>query len=44
MQIELPDLATSATLILGDEDRLNDDQYFAFCAANPELSVERTSQ
>lgn len=44
MQIELPDLATSATLILGDEDRLNDDQYFAFCAANPDLNVERTAE
>ena len=44
MQIELPDLATSATLILGDEDRLNDEQYFAFCAANPDLNVERTAE
>jgi Uma2 family endonuclease len=44
MQIELPELATSATLILGDEDRLNDDQYFAFCAANPDLNVERTAE
>jgi len=44
MQIELPELATSATLILGEEDRLNDDQYYAFCAANPDLSVERTAE
>jgi len=44
MQIELPELATSATLILGEEDRLNDDQYFAFCAANPDLNVERTAE
>jgi len=44
MQIELPELTASATLVLDPEDRLTDDQYFAFCAANPDLNVERTSE
>jgi Uma2 family endonuclease len=42
--ISLPDLSSRATLILGPEDRLTDDQYFAFCMANPDLNVERTAQ
>jgi len=44
MQIALPELTASATLILDSEDRLTDDEYFAFCAANPDLNVERTSE
>jgi Uma2 family endonuclease len=43
MQIALPELTAPATLILDGEDRLTDDQYFAFCMANPDLNVERTS-
>jgi Uma2 family endonuclease len=42
MRIAIPDLAGSATLTFGDEDRLSDDQYLAFCEANPDLNVERT--
>jgi Uma2 family endonuclease len=44
MQIALPERATSATLILDDGVRLTDEEYFAFCEANPDLSVERTAQ
>jgi Uma2 family endonuclease len=44
MQIELPELTAPATLTLDREDRLTDDEYFAFCAANPDLNVERTSE
>jgi Uma2 family endonuclease len=44
MQIALPELNAPATLILDREDRLTDDEYFAFCIANPDLNVERTSQ
>jgi Uma2 family endonuclease len=44
MQIALPELTASATLILDREDRLTDNEYFAFCAANPDLNVERTSE
>src|SRR5690242_10308522 len=44
MHIDLPELTAPATLILGREDRLTDDEYFAFCAANPDLNVERTSE
>src|SRR5580658_204053 len=42
MQIALPELNAPATLILDREDRLTDDEYFAFCVANPDLNVERT--
>ncbi len=31
-----------ATLILDREHGLTDEDYFAFCAANPDLNVERT--
>jgi len=44
MQIALPDLNAPATLVLDSEDRLTDEAYFAFCAANPELNVERTPE
>jgi Uma2 family endonuclease len=44
MQIALPDLNTPATLILDREHPLTDEAYFAFCAANPELNVERTPE
>jgi len=44
MQIALPELNAPATLILDREDRLTDDEYFAFCAANPDLNVERTAE
>ena len=44
MQIALPDLNTPATLILDREHRRTDEAYFAFCAANPELHVERTRE
>ncbi len=44
MQIALPELNAPATLILDREDRLTDDEYFAFCVANPDLNVERTAE
>jgi Uma2 family endonuclease len=44
MQIALPELNAPATLILDREDRLTDDEYFAFCVANPDLNFERTAQ
>jgi len=44
MQIALPDLNAPATLVLDSEDRLTDEAYYAFCAANPELNVERTPE
>jgi Uma2 family endonuclease len=44
MQIALPELNAPATLILDREHRLTDKEYFAFCAANPDLNVERTSE
>src|SRR3979411_1583822 len=44
MQIALPDLNTHATLILDRDHPLTDEEYLAFCAANPELNVERTRE
>jgi len=44
MQIALPDLTTPATLILDREHRLTDEEYLAFCVANPDLYVERTRE
>jgi Uma2 family endonuclease len=44
MQMALPELNAPAILILDREDRLTDDKYFAFCVANPDLNVERTSE
>jgi Uma2 family endonuclease len=44
MQIALPELNAPATLILDREDRFTDDEYFAFCVANPDLNVERTAE
>jgi|HubBroStandDraft_6_1064221.scaffolds.fasta_scaffold77418_2 Uma2 family endonuclease len=44
LQIALPELNGPATLILDREDRLTDDEYFAFCVANPDLNVERTAE
>jgi Uma2 family endonuclease len=44
MQIALPELNGPATLVLDSEDRLTDDEYFAFCVANPDLNVERTAE
>ena len=42
--IAIPDLTTSAALVLDRERRLTDEDYFDFCAANPNLNVERTSE
>jgi hypothetical protein len=44
MQIALPELHSPATLILDREHGLSDDEYLAFCDANPDLRLERTAQ
>jgi Uma2 family endonuclease len=44
MQIALPDLTFPAILSFGFEHRMSDDEYFEFCAANPDLVVERSSE
>jgi Uma2 family endonuclease len=43
MRLALPDLDAPATLILDPRNRLSDDDYFAFCMANPDLQIERTA-
>jgi Uma2 family endonuclease len=42
--IALPDLTSAATLTLGPEDRLTDDEYFEFCMENPDINFERTAR
>jgi Uma2 family endonuclease len=44
MQIALPDRTASATLVLDRNHPLTDEAYFDFCAANPDLNVERTPE
>jgi hypothetical protein len=42
MQLALPDLQAPAILAFGNGQRMADDQYVAFCLANPDLRIERT--
>jgi len=44
MQVTLPEEALPAKLILNPELRMNDDEYFAFCMANPDVRFERTAE
>jgi len=44
MQFVLPEQALPARLFLNPELRMTDDDYFAFCMANPNVRFERTAQ
>jgi len=44
MQVVLPEATESAKLILDPPRMLNDDDYYAFCLANPDLRIERSAQ
>ena len=44
MHIALPELHEPVTLILDSEHGISDQDYFAFCEANPDLRLERTSR
>jgi Uma2 family endonuclease len=44
MQVTLPDEALPAKLTLNPELRMNDDEYYAFCMANPDVWFERTAE
>jgi Uma2 family endonuclease len=44
MQVVLPEQALPAKLTLNPELRMNDDEYYKFCMANPDLRLERTAQ
>ena len=44
MQIALPELTSTATLVLDREHGVSLDAYLAFCEANPDLRLERTAQ
>ena len=44
MQVTLPEEALPAKLTLNPELRMNDDEYFAFCMANPDVRFERTAE
>ncbi len=44
MQVALPALEAPARIVFGAGQRFDDEAYFAFCAANPDLRIERNSQ
>src|SRR5260370_25378512 len=44
MQVILPDQALPAKLTLNPELRMNDDEYYEFCMASPDVRFERTAQ
>jgi Uma2 family endonuclease len=44
MQVTLPAEALPAKLTLNPELRMNDDEYFEFCMASPDVRFERTAE
>jgi Uma2 family endonuclease len=44
MQVVLPEQALPAKLTVNPEHRMSDDDYYALCAANPDVRFERTAQ
>lgn len=44
MHVALPESESPVKLVLDPEHPLTDDQYFAFCAANSNLRIERTAR
>jgi Uma2 family endonuclease len=44
MHVVLPEQALPAKLTLNPELRMNEDEYFEFCMANPDVCFERTAQ
>jgi Uma2 family endonuclease len=44
MQVVLPEQVLPARIALNPELQMSDDDYFAFCMANPDLRLERTAQ
>ncbi|HXM40818.1 MAG TPA: Uma2 family endonuclease [Bryobacteraceae bacterium] len=44
MQLVLNDIETDSPIRFQPVRRMSDDEYFAFCAANPELRIERTAE
>src|ERR1017187_1930487 len=44
MHVTLPEEALPAKLTLNPELRMDDDEYFAFCVANPDVRLERSAE
>src|SRR5665811_139194 len=44
MQVVLPDGETRATFEIGAEPPMDEEEYFEFCAKNPELRIERNAR
>jgi len=42
--VTLPELEAPAKIVFDSEQRFDNDAYFAFCAANPDLRIERSSR
>jgi len=44
VQVNVPEQSLPAKLALNPEFPMNDERYYAFCMANPDLRIERTAQ
>ena len=44
MRVTIPEEALPARIILNPELRMDDDEYFAFCQASPDVRFERTAE
>ena len=44
MQVTLPEYETSTTYSIRGERPLDDDEFFEFCAQNPNLRIERDAK
>lgn len=44
VKVTFPEEALPARLTLNPELRMDDDEYYAFCVANPDVRFERTSE
>jgi Uma2 family endonuclease len=44
MQMVLNDIETESPIRIQPARRMSEDEYFAFCAANPGLRIERTAE
>jgi Uma2 family endonuclease len=44
MQMVLNDIETDSPIRIQPARRMSDEQFYAFCAANPDLRIERTAE
>jgi Uma2 family endonuclease len=44
MQVTIPDEVLPAKIIVNPESRMDDEEYWALCMANPDVRIERTAE